>query len=152
VTKSPLPAAPGEGLAALRRAVYEFAAAERRLSQRYKQAGEVITPSELRLLLPLLQGDLTHGQLAQMSDLNPPTVTLMLERVERAGLITRRRDEGDRRVWWISFTDSGRAVAADLSRQWDRRFTDAFVGCRDEDLSAAGDILLRVAAIFDGIG
>jgi len=39
----------------------------------------------------------------------PAAVTTLLDRMERAGLVERRRDEQDRRIVWIHMTDLGRA-------------------------------------------
>ncbi|WP_433946523.1 MarR family winged helix-turn-helix transcriptional regulator [Paenibacillus sp. SN-8-1] len=38
----------------------------------------------------------------------PAAVTMLLDRMEKAGLITRERDLEDRRIVWISITDKGR--------------------------------------------
>jgi len=39
----------------------------------------------------------------------PAAVTTLLDRMERAGLVERNRDEGDRRIVWVTMTDLGRA-------------------------------------------
>ena len=39
----------------------------------------------------------------------PAAVTTLLDRMERAGLVERRRDEQDRRIVWIHMTELGRA-------------------------------------------
>ncbi|RUT36005.1 MarR family transcriptional regulator [Paenibacillus zeisoli] len=38
----------------------------------------------------------------------PAAVTMLLDRMEKAGLITRERDLEDRRIVWISITEKGR--------------------------------------------
>jgi MarR family transcriptional regulator, temperature-dependent positive regulator of motility len=37
----------------------------------------------------------------------PAAVTTLLDRMEKSGLITRQRDEKDRRIVWVSITDKG---------------------------------------------
>jgi DNA-binding MarR family transcriptional regulator len=39
----------------------------------------------------------------------PAAVTTLLDRMERAGLVERRRDEHDRRIVWIHMTELGRS-------------------------------------------
>ncbi|TVY02338.1 MarR family winged helix-turn-helix transcriptional regulator [Cohnella terricola] len=39
----------------------------------------------------------------------PAAITTLLDRMERAGLVERNRDEGDRRIVWVTMTELGRA-------------------------------------------
>jgi DNA-binding MarR family transcriptional regulator len=57
------------------------------------QAKEPMKPSEL---LPFLET-------------TPAAITTLLDRMERAGLVERRRDESDRRIVWIHMTELGRS-------------------------------------------
>jgi len=41
----------------------------------------------------------------------PAAVTTLLDRMERGGLVERRRDERDRRIVWVHMTDLGRREA-----------------------------------------
>jgi DNA-binding MarR family transcriptional regulator len=57
------------------------------------QSKEPMKPSEM---LPYLET-------------TPAAITTLLDRMERAGLVERRRDESDRRIVWIHMTDLGRS-------------------------------------------
>jgi DNA-binding MarR family transcriptional regulator len=57
------------------------------------QVYEPIKPSEL---LPNLET-------------TPAAITTLLDRMERGGLVERNRDEGDRRIVWVTMTDLGRS-------------------------------------------
>jgi DNA-binding MarR family transcriptional regulator len=57
------------------------------------QAHEPMKPSEL---LPHLET-------------TPAAITTLLDRMERAGLVERNRDEGDRRIVWVTMTPLGRS-------------------------------------------
>src|SRR6516165_8287972 len=46
-------------------------------------------------------GPLTAGRLAEESDLTTGAVTFILDRLEEAGMVTRRRDTEDRRRVWV---------------------------------------------------
>ncbi|MFC5467690.1 MarR family winged helix-turn-helix transcriptional regulator [Cohnella suwonensis] len=39
----------------------------------------------------------------------PAAITTLLDRMERAGLVERNRDEGDRRIVWVTMTQLGRS-------------------------------------------
>jgi DNA-binding MarR family transcriptional regulator len=53
---------------------------------------------------------LSQRELGAMLHLTPPTVTSMLQRMERSGLIQRRPDPDDQRVARIHITPDGRAA------------------------------------------
>jgi MarR family transcriptional regulator for hemolysin len=64
------------------------------------------------LVLVSLQGR-AHGaqrELAEAVGIEGPTLTHHLNRMERAGLVTRRRDPENRRVHLVELTDDGRAL------------------------------------------
>jgi DNA-binding MarR family transcriptional regulator len=58
-------------------------------------------------------GRVTAATVSQRVRLSPPTVSRIVERLERAGLISRKRDHEDRRRVWISLTDNGRERLAE---------------------------------------
>ncbi|MFI6433352.1 MarR family winged helix-turn-helix transcriptional regulator [Rhodococcus oryzae] len=53
---------------------------------------------------------MTSGQLAEMSLVTTGGVTLRVDRLEKAGLVTRERDTEDRRVVYAQLTDKGLRV------------------------------------------
>jgi DNA-binding MarR family transcriptional regulator len=130
-------------------AVYRFTAAERRLVSRYKRAGDRLSPGRVQALNVLLrEREASAGSLAREAGLKPNSITPMIEQLERSGVITRRRDETDRRMWWISLTDKGRAELADIKVDWDTQFARAFADTSDRDLAVASRILERLAEVF----
>jgi MarR family transcriptional regulator, organic hydroperoxide resistance regulator len=63
------------------------------------------------LLEVLWEGDgQTPGELAQRLHVSTPTVVKSVARMEAAGLLTRRRDQADRRLVRVHLTERGRAV------------------------------------------
>lgn len=84
-----------------------------------------------------LQGGV-HGQnrslalLARNAHVRPSSVSEVLERLEKSGLIERRRDQKDRRVLRVYLTDKGHAQNESNSARWYR-----FVGHLMEPLSEA---------------
>jgi DNA-binding MarR family transcriptional regulator len=57
---------------------------------------------------------ISQRELAGMMHLAPPTVTAMLQKMERHGLVERRPDEHDQRTTRLSLTDAGREMAAEI--------------------------------------
>ena len=60
---------------------------------------------------------LAPGEIAQRLGVSTPTVVKMATRMEAAGLLERRRDEGDARLVRLHLTDEGRAVRKPLERE-----------------------------------
>ncbi len=89
----------------------------RRISKIYADAlaGHEITPPQLFLLSCLEHGD---GQkprdLAEQVCLDASSLTGLLDRTEKAGLIERRPDPDDRRALRIYLTDAGRKTLCGL--------------------------------------
>src|SRR5271157_6252104 len=53
-------------------------------------------------------GPLTAGRLAEESGLTTGAVTFILDRLEAAGMVTRRRDTEDRRRVWVEIAPQAR--------------------------------------------
>jgi len=77
-----------------------------------------LTVSDTVALSHLVAADgLSAGELAQRSGLAPSSVTAMLDRLERAGLVRRSVRPENRRSFQISLTERGRSVMT-LSGRW----------------------------------
>ncbi len=53
---------------------------------------------------------ISASQLSRRMFINPGTISLYLQRLENKGLIVRERDKKNRRIWWLSLTEHGRAA------------------------------------------
>lgn len=89
------------------------------LSARFAAAGYgEVRPSYGSVLLPLYEEDgLQMGELARRSRLSKQTMTSLVRRVERDGLVVRRPDPADARATLVSLTPRARAferVAAEV--------------------------------------
>lgn len=95
----------------------EFAKLWSKLSKDYQSHMESeLSPAltEAQLTVLELLGDQPKMKPSDMIPFlatTPAAVTMLLDRMEKAGLITRERDETDRRIVWISITESGREQA-----------------------------------------
>ena len=65
------------------------------------------------------------GDLADKLLVSGGNVTYVMDRLERMGHVTRRRCEEDRRVYWASLTEQGRALIDDVFPDHAQHLTDA---------------------------
>ena len=74
------------------------------------------------------EGEMPISQLAQCTGSANSTVSGIVDRLERMGLVKRVRSEQDRRVIYVALTDSSRAmeraVEPDVNAQMSRMLTD----------------------------
>jgi DNA-binding MarR family transcriptional regulator len=66
------------------------------------------TPAQLHTIVALGSGPLSMTELGRVLGAGGPTITGVVDRLERMGLVERRRDEEDRRVVQLHLTDLGR--------------------------------------------
>jgi MarR family transcriptional regulator, organic hydroperoxide resistance regulator len=72
-----------------------------------------------QLLLQLWREDgLSQAQLAERMRVEAPTVTKMLQRLERAKLVRRSRDRAGTRAYLVHLTDAGRALREPVETVW----------------------------------
>lgn len=144
---------PREALATeLRAAFGELLGAERRLRSRDPQRPGALSYAQVRALVMLDDAEeVTAGQLAKAADLTPASVTAMLDHLEEKGMVQRRRSEQDRRLVVISLTPAGRAILSEKRARWRGCWEEAVAGFSDRDLEAAGEVMRRMARMFDAL-
>ncbi|WP_030156243.1 MarR family winged helix-turn-helix transcriptional regulator [Glycomyces sp. NRRL B-16210] len=65
-------------------------------------------------------GEARQSRLVAELGLDPSTVTKMLQRLERQGLVERRPDPGDRRASVVAVTAAGRDLQGRIDESWRR--------------------------------
>ncbi len=96
------------------------------------------TGQEMILLQLWIEEGISQSQLAACMEVEPPTATKMLQRMERAGLIERRPDPEDARVSRVYLTERGRELEQPVLDVW-RQLEAQTVA----DLSPTEQALLR---------
>jgi DNA-binding MarR family transcriptional regulator len=87
-----------------------------------------LTSPQLFILKELFtEQPLTLGALAKAVDLSNSTVSGIVDRLELKGLIERKRDEGDRRVVWISTTLTCQQMKQKKLEQFHLEFHEEFM-------------------------
>lgn len=85
----------------------------RRFDERARSSGATGPQWRTLKILERREG-LNQGQLAEQLEVEPITCCRMIDRLEEAGLVERRRDPADRRAWQIFLTDKARPVLDEL--------------------------------------
>lgn len=108
-----LPELPGDPLALERQVCFALSVAARSVLSIYRPILEpmgLTHPQYLVMLALWGQSPLAVKELIEMLQLDGPTLSPMLKRLEASGLVARTRDPHDERQLRIDLTDKGRAL------------------------------------------
>jgi MarR family transcriptional regulator, organic hydroperoxide resistance regulator len=102
------------------------------------------------VLIELFEQDgLRGGELAERLGVEPPTVTKMLRRLEKCGLVERRQDPRDARSFRVYLTVEGRSLEVALARCWERVEERTFAGMSIEERRTFRRLLAKVRTNID---
>ena len=123
------------------------------LKRELREAGvEKVRPAYLGVLMSLWREDrLNVGELGRRAGLEPSTMTGLLDRMERDGLVLREPDPADRRAHRIALTELGRGAAHPVTEVVGRALEKTLEGIAAEDLDRVKGILRRVLANARGL-
>jgi DNA-binding MarR family transcriptional regulator len=114
-----LPEIPGDPLALERQVCFALSIAARSVLSVYRPLLEpmgVTHPQYLVMLALWGQSPLSVKELGEMLQLDAPTLSPLLKRLESAGLVTRTREPSDERQLRIELTEKGRDMRQDALR------------------------------------
>jgi MarR family transcriptional regulator, organic hydroperoxide resistance regulator len=136
----------------LQQATIQMFGAERRLRSRdHSRPGE-LTHAQLRALVTLgREQELTAGQLARSADLNPASVTAILDQLEAAKIVQRHRSTEDRRVCNVSLTPEGSQLLERKRAYWHSLWDQHFADFSDRELVAATRAINEIAGIYGAL-
>ncbi|RRR98555.1 MarR family winged helix-turn-helix transcriptional regulator [Glycomyces terrestris] len=89
-------------------------------------------------------GDTRQSRLVLELGIDPSTVTKMLQRLERQGLVERREDPVDRRVSVVAITASGRELLDSIEDSWRRLDEITCAGFEADDRDRLASLLGRL--------
>src|SRR5919201_7065506 len=93
-----------------------------------------LTPSQTSALATIDRaGPLTLGELAALEHVQPPSVTVVVTRLEEKGLVVRRQDPRDRRVSRVEATKEGRRLLTRSRSRKDAELDRRLRSLTDED-------------------
>lgn len=106
-----------------------------------------VYPGQPPLLMRLSQQDgLRQRELADSMFVKPATLTVMLGRMEKTGLVSRSQDPADQRVSRVYLTDKGRTAAEAVMRAFDEVEARCFAGFLPEEQLLLRRFLLQMQA------
>ena len=109
-----------------------------------------LTASQLLVMQHVAQyGKALPSAIARAVDLKQATVTVLVNKLEEAGLVTRRRDTDDRRRVWIELTDDGKTALERSPDLLQNRFERGFEGLEEWEQALIIATLERVGSLLD---
>ncbi len=93
-------------------------------------------------------GPLTAGRLAQESGLTTGAVTFIVDRLEEAGMVTRRRDTEDRRRVWIEIVPETRERLAGLQQPIADEMRQVAQRFKADELAVVRDFMRQAKEVF----
>ena len=134
-----------EVLVALRRIIRATDLHSRQLS---KVSG-LTSPQLLILQLLRQHTELTVGEVAQRVSLSQATVTTIIDRLEKRGLVKRERGSSDKRKVYVYLTDAANAVLLNAPKPLQESFVQQFQDLHDWEQTMILSALERVAYMMD---
>ena len=118
------------------------------LKKGFADAGvQKVRPAYLCVMMSLWEEDgLKVIELGKKAGLEPSTMTGLLDRMERDGLVRRTMDPTDRRVLRINLTEIGHQLRDSVLNVIDRVLTEVFAGIAEDDISHTKNLLRHVLA------
>ena len=103
-----------------------------------------ITGAQGKVLLRLTRNPgLRQVELADILDIEPITLTRMIDRLEEAGYVERAADPADRRAWRLQLTDTAQPLVVKLKAIAAELVEEAFAGIDPEDIKTTRRVLAR---------
>ncbi|MEO8619084.1 MAG: MarR family transcriptional regulator [Sphingomicrobium sp.] len=90
------------------------------------------------------QPGMRQVELADHLDIEPITLCRIVDRLEEAGLMERRRDSADRRAWLLHLTDKGEPLVRDLRGLAATMADEVFDGIDPQAVALMRETLARI--------
>lgn len=87
---------------------------------------------------------LRQAPLAELLEVEPITLSRMIDRLADAGLVERRADPADRRAWQLFLTDKAEPIMAELRRQSELTMAETFEGLDEAERTQLAGLLERI--------
>lgn len=145
-TKAERPNAPVLGnVLEFMRVIWQLDHALHRTSKRMASSMGVTGPQRLVIRIVGRFPDIPAGRLAELLHLHPSTLTGILKRLERQGMLRRRADPQDARRSLLSLTEKGRTVNVEVGGSVEACVARALRRTSPQKLAAARSLLVDIA-------
>ena len=110
-----------------------------------RAAGEEITPEQWIVMVRLWEQDnRTQTELGESTYRDRPTMSRILDGMERRGLVKRKRDPDHGRVWRVVLTPKGASLRAELVPHARELVKRSLAGIPERDLEITRNTLRRM--------
>ena len=117
----------------------------RRLQKNFKQAGIEITIEQWSVLYHLWKQDgLSQQQLCDATFRDKPSITRLVDNLEKQGLVKRMANKNDRRVNRICITPEAQKLQDQTMDVANQTLNEALVGVSNGQIEVAKEVLQRV--------
>src|SRR2546423_6737050 len=116
-----------------------------------KQLRSDISRTEAGVLHTVSEGPRRITELAALEGLAQPTMTLLVQRLERHGWVTRERHAGDGRVVLVSVTQAGRATLEEFRAQVADALHTYLEAMTDEQIAALETATDALTSLVDAL-
>ena len=117
----------------------------RYLGKLMKERNLPITPEQFSVLTHLWKKDgMQQSELAVCTNRNRANVTRIIDILEREGIVERRDDPDDRRVFRIYLTDLGKQLRKETAKCAEKSIEDSLVGVSQKDRAIALSVLHKI--------
>jgi DNA-binding MarR family transcriptional regulator len=117
----------------------------RHLTKLMKESGLPITPEQFSVLSHLWQKDgQQQSELALCTNRNRANVTRIIDILEREGIVERRDDANDRRIFRIHLTAKGKAIRVETAKCASQSIKDSLKGVTQEEIDTCIRVLQKI--------
>ena len=104
-----------------------------------------VTRAQWKVLFRLTRyPGLRQVELAEMLDVEPITLSRIVDRLQEAGLVERAADPADRRAWRLQVTEKAKPLVAKLRALGTELVEEAFDGVEKSELERVRSVLAQV--------
>ncbi|MCL4637437.1 MULTISPECIES: MarR family winged helix-turn-helix transcriptional regulator [Olivibacter] len=122
-----------------------YTALARRLLKNFKKAGLQITIEQWAILDVLWRADgLTQQELASQSFRDKPSITRLIDNLEKLNLVVRIPDKFDKRVNRIFLTHKGQILQNKTKQQAEKTMDEALVNITPDQLALCNQVLTTI--------
>ncbi len=117
----------------------------RRLQKNFKQAGVEITVEQWSVLYHLWKEDkLSQQELCNRSFRDKPSITRLIDNLEKLNLVKRTADKSDRRINIVALTPAGKKLQDDTMAMADQTLNEALAGVSNREIDMCKGVLQNV--------
>ena len=124
--------------------IIQVSKAHRQSAEKVLNALGLHAGQEMIMLQLWIEEGLTQSYLAERANVEPPTMTQMLQRMERCGLVERRQDAQDGRISRVYLTERGRELEKPVLQAWEYLEEQTLTGLSDVERALLRRLLSQV--------